>query len=113
MELVQGAHPLAVALGQVVVHCDHVHSLAAQGVEEHGKGRYQGLALACGHLGYLALMQHRAADELHVVMHHIPGSGVAARHPGVLPLGIVALYRHIVVRGAQVAVLFCGLHPYH
>ena len=62
VELIQGAHPLAVALGQVVVHGDHMHTFAPKGVEEYGEGCHQGLAFAGGHLRNLALMQHRATD---------------------------------------------------
>ncbi|MCY1505062.1 hypothetical protein D9M68_392570 [compost metagenome] len=69
-EFVQRTHPVGVTAGQVVVHRDHVHALAGQGVEVHGQGRYQGLALAGAHLGDLALVQGHAADELDVEVAH-------------------------------------------
>ena len=73
-ETVDLAHPLAVALGQVVVHGDDVHALAGQCVQigrEHG---HQGLALAGLHLSDAPLVEHHAADELHP-------EGPHAQHP--------------------------------
>jgi len=65
-EAVDLPHPLGVALGQVVVHRDHVYALAGQRVEIDRERRHQGLALAGLHLGDLAAVQHHAADQLHV-----------------------------------------------
>ena len=66
-EAVDLAHPLAVALGEVIVDRDDVHALARERVEvrrEHGDKR---LALAGLHFGDAPLMEHDAADELHAV----------------------------------------------
>ena len=60
------AHPLGVALGEVVVDGDDVHALAGERVEIDGQRGDQRLAFAGLHLGDLALVQHHAADQLHV-----------------------------------------------
>ena len=73
-EAVDAAHPLGVALGEVVVDRDHVHAVAGEGVEIDGQGGDQSLALACAHLGDLALVEHHAADELHVEVAHAGGA---------------------------------------
>ena len=73
-EAVDLAHPLAVALGQVVVHRDDVDAPARQGVEIGGEGGHQGLALTGLHLGDAALVEHDAAHQLHPVGPH-------AQHP--------------------------------
>ena len=62
------AHPLAVALGQVVVHGHDVDAPSGQVVEVDGQRGHEGLALAGLHLGDLALVQDDAAHELHVEM---------------------------------------------
>ena len=77
-EAVDLAHPLAVALGQVVVDGDDVDPLPGQGVEVGGQGGHQGLALAGLHLGDAALVENDAADELHPVGAHAPAPGPAA-----------------------------------
>ena len=64
------AHPLRVALGQVVVDGDHVDAPARHRVERGGKWRDEGLALAGLHLRDLALVQDRAADQLDVEVAH-------------------------------------------
>ena len=66
--VVERAHPLGVATGEVVVDGDEVDALARERVEEDGQGRGQGLALAGLHLGDRAGVQHHPADQLHVVM---------------------------------------------
>ena len=89
-EAVDLAHPLAVALGQVVVDGDDVHALSRQGVEVGGQGGHQGLALAGLHLGDAALVEDDAADELHPV-------GLHAQHaPGRLPAGGEGLGQDVV-----------------
>ena len=70
------AHPLRVALRQVLVDGDHVHAVAAEGVQIRRQRRHQGLALAGAHLGDLAAVQRQAADQLDVEM---PQSQLAAR----------------------------------
>ena len=67
-EFVYFAHPLGVALRQVVVHGDYMHAVAGEGVEVGGQSLGYGLAFARLHLGYTALMQHYAAQKLYVVM---------------------------------------------
>ena len=89
-EAVDLAHPLAVALGQVVVDGDDVDALAGQGVEVGGQGGHQGLAFAGLHLGDAALVKDDAADELHPV-------GAHAQHPpGGLPAGGKGLGQDVV-----------------
>ena len=73
------AHPLGVAPREVVVDGDDVHALAGERVEVGRQRGDQRLALAGGHLGDLALVQHHAADELDVEVTH------AERAPGRLP----------------------------
>ena len=64
-EPVDLAHPLAVALGQVVVDGDNVNALAGQCVEVNRHGGHQRLAFAGLHLGNAGAVQHNAADDLH------------------------------------------------
>ena len=61
------AHPLAVALGKVVVDRDDVHAVSGERVEVSGECGDERFALAGLHLGDAPLMEHDAADELHAV----------------------------------------------
>ncbi len=79
-ELVDLAHPLGVALGQVVVHRHHVHAVAGQRIQIAGQRRHQRLAFAGLHLGDLALVQHHAADQLHVEVAHLHGAPARLAH---------------------------------
>ena len=81
-EFVQLAHPLRVALGQIVVDRDHVHALARQGVEIGRQGRHQRLALAGAHFGDLALVKHHATDELDIEMAHVEDPLARLAHHG-------------------------------
>ena len=67
-KLVDLAHPVGVAAGEVVVHRDDVHALAGERVEIDRQRRDERLAFAGLHLGDAALVQHHAADELDVEM---------------------------------------------
>ena len=80
-ERVELAHPLGVALGQVVVDRDYVHAVSGERVEVNRKRGDQRFAFAGLHLGDLALVQDNAADQLHVKMAHLQHAPAAfARH---------------------------------
>ena len=69
-EAIDLAHPLRVALGEVVVDGDDVDALAGQRVEVGREDGNERFALAGLHLGDAALMEHDAADDLHTVRAH-------------------------------------------
>ena len=71
-------HPLRVAAGQVVVDRHQAHILSGERVEVERQRCHQRFALAGLHFGDLALMQHDAADKLHVKRHHVPRQRVPA-----------------------------------
>ena len=98
-EVVEAPHPLGVAAREVVVHRDDVHALALERVEVAGEGRDQRLALAGLHLGDLPLVQHDAADELHVVVPH------PERPPAAFAADREGLDEQRVERGAVVELL--------
>ena len=70
-EPVDAAHPLRVAPRQVVVDRDDVDALAGERVQVGRQRRHERLAFAGLHLGDLAVVQHHAADELHVEVPHV------------------------------------------
>ena len=83
-------------------------AFAGEGVEEDGERRHEGLALAGGHLGDVVVdlvaahhsVEHHAADQLHVVVHHVPFHLVAAGHPFVFIDRLVAVDGDEVLSGA-------------
>ena len=81
-ELVDGAHPGGVALGQIVVHGDDMDAAAGERVEIDRQRGDQRLAFAGLHLGDAALMQHHAADQLHVEMALAEGALGRLAHRG-------------------------------
>ena len=79
------AHPLAVALGEVVIDSNDVDALAGQRIQVGGQGRHKGLAFTGLHLGDVTPMEGDAAGDLHrEVLHaqHAP-CGLAADGEGV------------------------------
>ena len=110
VEHIQRSHPLGVTLGEVVVHRNHVHSLACEGVEEYREGGHEGLSFTCRHLGNLSLVQGYASDKLHVVVHHIPLHLVASGNPVVGVDGVVPFNAYEVVVDGEFAVEIAGLH---
>ena len=135
---VELAHPLGVALCQIVVDGDDMHALAGQTVEVGGQGRDQRFTFAGLHLGDTPLMQNDAADDLYgEVLHsqHAPAcftadgkcvgqdivGGLAAIQPafediclrfqlGAGHLFVLAFQRkHLVTDGTDPFKLFCGI----
>ena len=81
-EAIQPAHPLRVAAGEVVVHGDDMDALAFEGVEIRRQGRDQGLAFTGLHFRDRALVQHHAADQLHVIVPHAENAAAGLAHDG-------------------------------
>ena len=105
VEHVKRTHPLRVTFGEVVIDGYHVNTASRKGVEEYGQGCNQRLTFTSSHLGNLTLMKHRAANELHVVVNHVPRHLIAAGLPVVIVDGFVALYvEEVVAIGSQLAV---------
>ena len=108
VKLVEGTHPLRVALRQVVVDGDQVHATSAQRVEVDGERSDQGFTLTRGHFGDAPFVQHDATKKLHVVVHHVPGDGVAGGGPAVVPHGGVAFDADGVKAAPEFAVPVLG-----
>ena len=79
--VVDEAHPVGVALREVVVDRHHMHAATGQGVEVDRQRRHQGLALAGLHLGDVALVEEDAAHQLDV--EGAEAEGAAGRLAGV------------------------------
>ena len=77
-ELIDRAHPLAVAGGEVVIDGDDVNAAPGEGVEKGRERGDEGLAFAGGHFRNHPLVQRHAADELHVEGHHLPAQRMPA-----------------------------------
>ena len=79
-QLVDRAHPLGVAAGQVVVDRDHVDR-APRGIAGGGDGGGQRLALTGGHLHDVTGEQRLRAEQLHVIGALVEGAlgGLAAQ----------------------------------
>ena len=101
---VERSHPFGVTLREVIVDGDHMHAFAGEGIEKDGERGDKCLTLASGHLGNLALMEHDATKELHVVVDHVPLDFVATGHPMVLVDGFVAVDTDKVVARSQITV---------
>ena len=72
-------HPVGIALGQVLVDGDDMHTLAGQRIQVGRQGRHQGLAFTGAHLGDLALVQGDATEQLLVEMPQADGAVLARR----------------------------------
>ena len=104
------AYPLGVAAGQVIVDGDDVHALAGEGIQVSGQRCDQGFPFAGSHFRDFPVVKYHTADELYVVMHHVPLDLAAGGYPTVVPYGLVALDFDIglIRAGGQVAVVLGG-----
>ena len=79
-------------------------TITREGVEEDGKRSDESLTFTRSHLGDLTLVQDGTPEELHVVVHHVPGDLIATSEPVVLIDGHIVLDADEVVADAEVAV---------
>ena len=79
---VEPSHPLRVAFRQIVVDRDHMHAAPAQSIQVYRKSRDQRLALAGLHFRDRSLMQHHAANQLHIEVAHLKHAPPGLAHHG-------------------------------
>ena len=75
-KIIYFTHPFAVSFGKIIVDRYEMDAFACKSVQVCGKRRYERFSFAGFHFGDPALMQHDAADQLHVVVplsQHAPG----------------------------------------
>ena len=104
VEHIDRAHPLGVTLCQIVVDGDDVNAIACKSIQEDGECGGKCLTFTREHLGNLALMKHRATEELNVEVYHVPLQIVSASHPVIVIDSLVVLNIHKVVFCCKVAV---------
>ncbi|OAV72462.1 hypothetical protein Barb7_03100 [Bacteroidales bacterium Barb7] len=81
-----------------------MHPVSRQRIEENGQRGDQRLAFPRRHFGDLSLMQNNAAEQLHIVMHHVPRYLISAGRPPVAVNSLVAVDAHKVMLGCQIPV---------
>ena len=97
VEHVEWSHPLRVTLGKIVVDGNDMNTIACEGIQEYGECGYEGLSLTSCHLGDFSLMQYYTAEELHVVVYHVPLEVIASGCPVVVVYGLVSVNCYKVV----------------
>ena len=114
-EAVDLAHPLGVALGQVVVDGDEVRAVAGEPVEVHRHGGDERLALAGLHLGDVAVVEDDAAHHLDVEGPHaegalgaLAGDGERLEQEVVEQLAVLVALAELGRLGAQLLVAEAG-----
>ena len=96
--------PLRVTTRQIIIYRDDMHPFPGQCIQVSRQRRHQRFTFTRRHFRDLSLVQHRTADQLHIIMHHIPGNRAARRHPGILINGLVAFYTDMLFFDAEAPV---------
>ena len=71
-KLVDRAHPLGIARGEVIVHRHHMHAAPGEGIQINRQCGHQRLAFAGCHFRDTVGVQRVAANELYVKRDHLP-----------------------------------------
>ena len=66
--LMHDTHPIGIALGEIIIDRHHMHGAARQGVQITRQSGDQCFAFAGFHFRNGAIMQHHAANHLHIIM---------------------------------------------
>ena len=81
-KVVQPAHGLGIAVGQIVVDGNNVYPFARQGVEVNRQRGCKRFAFARAHFGDFAFVQRLAANHLHIEMSHVHDTLAGFAHQG-------------------------------
>ena len=75
-------HPMRVSASEVIVNRNQLAVSARKSIEVQGASGDQGLSLTRRHLGDVSIVQRHPANQLHVVVHHLPVKGLVADRYG-------------------------------
>ena len=89
VELVDGAHPFRVASGKVVIDSHYVHPFSRERVQENRERSHEGFPFTGRHFGHIAFVECHSAEELDIVVNHVPGDFVSTGEPVVLVDGFI------------------------
>ena len=104
VKLKQGGIPLGISLGEVVVDCHQVYTTSGECIEEGRERGYQRFTFTSTHFRDFSFVKDHAADQLHVVVHHVPDHLGTCCHPFVVPDSLVTLDLHIWLAGSELPV---------
>ena len=96
-----GAVPFTIPFCEVIIHGYNMYPFPGQCIQVGGQCTHQRFTFTRCHFCDLAGMQYCTADQLHIVMHHIPGYGAARGRPGILKDRLVTFYRNVIFFGCQ------------
>ena len=66
--LMHDAHPIGIALGEIIIDRHHMHGASRQGVQIAWQSGDKRFAFAGFHFRNGTIMQHHAANHLHIIM---------------------------------------------
>src|ERR1041385_9094177 len=69
--VIQDAHPLGIALCEVIVHGDEVNAFSFECIQIDRQRSHQGFPLTSLHFSNAASVENDAADQLHVEVTHV------------------------------------------
>ena len=104
VEHIKRTHPFGVTLCQIVVHGYYVYAVSGQCIEEYGQSSHQSLTFTGCHFRNLAFVQYHTAEQLYVVVYHVPYRIIAAGYPVVLVDGLIAFNTYEIFGSSQMAV---------
>jgi hypothetical protein len=104
VEHIERSHPFGVTFCQIVVNGDHVYAVACKGVEEYWECSYKCFTLTSCHLRNFTLMQNDTAEELYIVVDHVPFDFTTTGNPVVDVDGFVAFNTYEIVCSSQLTV---------
>ena len=91
-----------------------MYAIARQSIQEYRERSDQSLTLTGSHLGNFTLMQHDTADQLHIVVYHVPNDLITTGHPVIGINSFVAfdMYKIMVYRQAPVKIICRNLDSF-
>src|SRR5574344_308676 len=81
-----------------------MYSSARQGVKEYRQCCNKRFTFTSCHLGNFTLMQYYTANQLYIVMNHLPFNGIATGKPRIAIDGFIAIYVYKVLGCGQFTV---------
>src|SRR5690606_6875769 len=91
VELEDRSVPLGIPTCKVIVHRNDMYPFSGKGIQVGRKGSHKCFSLSCSHLSNFTFVQYDTANQLYVIVNHVPGYRCSGSHPGVLPDGLLSL----------------------
>ena len=87
-----------------------MHAIPGKSIQKYRQSRDKSFSFTCRHFGNFALVQNDTAEQLDIIMNHVPCHLIASGYPVILIDGFISFDMYKIMSQCQFPVKRCSSH---